>query len=257
MAETTPLLYQVEDRVGWMTINREAQRNAIDPETLELLHQAMDMAADDPSVRVIALTGAGERAFCAGADLGGGMDAEGLAVFQRYAALLKRLAGCPKPTVARVNGYCLAGGMGLMLACDIVIAAEEATFGTPEVNVGLFPMMIGALIYRNVLRKKAMEMVLTGSRLAAAEALAMGLVTRMVPRNELDAAVEGLLAVLAAKSPIGMKIGKEAFHTMADMPFEDALDYLADKLAEVAGTEDAREGIMAFIEKRPPNFKGR
>jgi enoyl-CoA hydratase/carnithine racemase len=118
-------------------------------------------------------------------------------------------------------------------------------------------MMIGALIYRNVLRKKAMEMVLTGSRLAAVEALAMGLVTRVVPRNELDAAVEGLLAVLAAKSPIGMKIGKEAFHTMADMPFEDALDYLADKLAEVAGTEDAREGIMAFIEKRPPNFKGR
>ncbi len=257
MTETTPLIYRVEDRVGWFTINREAQRNAIDPEALELFHRALDTAADDPSVRVIALTGAGDRAFCAGADLGGGMDADGLAVFKRYAALLKRLAGYPKPTVARVNGYCLAGGMGLMLACDIVIAAEEATFGTPEVNVGLFPMMIGALIYRNVLRKKAMEMVLTGSRFTAAEALAMGLVTRTVPRNELDTTVKDLLAALAAKSPIGMKIGKEAFYSMADMPFEDAVDHLADKLAVVAATEDAREGILAFIEKRPPKFKGR
>ncbi len=257
MTDTPPLIYQVEDHIGWITISREAQRNAINPEALALFHEVLDTAEAEPTVRVIALTGAGDRAFCAGADLGGGMDADSQAVFKTYADLLKRLSGYPKPTVARVNGYCLAGGMGLMLACDIVIAAEEAKFGTPEVNVGLFPMMIGALIYRNALRKKAMEMVLTGSRLTAAEALAMGLVTRVVPRNDLDAAVDAQLAALAAKSPIGMKIGKEAFHAMADMPFEDAVDFLADKLAAVAATEDAREGIMAFIEKRPPNFKGR
>lgn len=257
MTETLPLIYDVENHVGWITINREAQRNAVNPEALNLFHQALDTAEADASVRVICLTGAGDRAFCAGADLGGGMDADSRAVFKTYAALLKRLAGYPKPTVARVNGYCMAGGMGLMLACDIVIASEEAKFGTPEVNVGLFPMMIGALIYRNVLRKKAMEMVLTGSRLTAAEALAMGLVTRVVTRPDLDTEVNERLTALAAKSPIGMKIGKEAFHTMADMPFERAVDYLADKLAEVAATEDAREGIMAFIEKRPPHFVGR
>ena len=177
--------------------------------------------------------------------------------FRNYAGLLKRLAGFPKPTVAKVNGYCLAGGTGFMLACDIVIAKNTAKFGTPEVNVGLFPMMIGALIFRNVLRKKAMEMVLLGEKLTADSALEMGLITRSVPPEDLDDEVDRVLASLASKSPIGMKIGKEAFYHMGDMPFEKAVDYLSGKLAEVASTQDAVEGITAFIEKRAPNFTGK
>ena len=144
-----------------------------------------------------------------------------------------------------------------MLACDIVIASSKAKFGTPEVNVGLFPMMIGALIFRNVLRKKAMEMVLLGEKISAEQALEMGMITRMVEPQELDSEVEKVVGVLAAKSPIGMKIGKEAFYAAADMPFEQALDLLAEKLGAVVSTQDAVEGITAFIEKRAPVFTGK
>ena len=144
-----------------------------------------------------------------------------------------------------------------MMACDIVVAREEAKFGTPEVNVGLFPMMIGALIFRNVLRKRAMEMVLLGEKLTALDALDMGLITRVVPFEQLDQTVEDILTSLVAKSPIGFKLGKEAFYNMEDMPFEEAVDYLCGKLADVVSTEDAVEGITAFIEKRKPVFVGR
>jgi enoyl-CoA hydratase/carnithine racemase len=147
--------------------------------------------------------------------------------------------------------------MGFMLACDIVIAADDAKFGTPEVNVGLWPMMIGALIFRNVLQKKAMEMILLGERMTAQEALAMGLITRIVPVGNLDEEVKNVLKTLVSKSPIGMRIGKQAFYGAANMPLKDALNYLSDKLKEVVSTEDAREGITAFIEKRPSVFTGR
>lgn len=260
MNDDPHLLYQVKDRVAYFTINREKQRNAIDMEVLELFHQYLDEARADPAVRVVCITGAGDRAFCAGADLGRGMGAggaEAVAAFKNYARLLKKLAGYPKPTVARVNGSCVAGGTGFMLACDIVIAASHARFGTPEVNVGLFPMMIGALIFRNVLRKKAMEMMLLGEKLNVDQALQMGMVTRVVPPGELDAEVDKVLETLKKKSPIGMKIGKEAFYAAADMPFEAALDLLAEKIGEVAATQDAVEGITAFIEKREPVFTGK
>jgi len=251
------LLYRVENNIASFTINREDRRNAISIETIQLFLQYLDEAETDPEVRVILITGVGDKAFCAGADLGSDASGEIQQGFQRYAQLLKRLSGYPKPVVARVNGACMAGGMGLMLACDIVIARNDAKFGTPEVNVGLWPMMIGALIYRNALRKKAMEMVLLGERLDADQAREMGLITRAVPADHLNDEVSRVLQSLAKKSPIGMKIGKEAFYAMADMPFEAALDFLSGKIAEVASTADAREGITAFIEKRKPVFKGK
>lgn len=251
------LLYRVENRVAHLTINRESKRNSISPDVTALFFKYLDKAEKDQNVRAVCITGTGEKAFCAGADLGGSMNSDGRDGFQNYADLLKRMAAFPKPTVARVNGYCLAGGTGFMLACDIVIAADNARFGTPEVNVGLFPMMIGALIFKNVPRKKAMEMVLLGEKLTAEQALEMGMVTRVVPADKLDEEVGNVLQILSLKSPIGMKIGKEAFYKMADMLFEDAVDYLCRQLKAVVATEDAKEGITAFIEKRAPNFTGK
>ena len=253
------LTYRVKDHVATVTINREDRRNSISPAAVALFHDALDQAMADDAVRVVCVTGAGEKAFCSGADLGGGVgaDEESRRVFDSYARLISRLATFAKPTVARVNGHCLAGGTGFMLACDIAVAKETARFGTPEVNVGLFPMMIGALIFRNVPRKRAMEMIMLGERLTAPQALDMGLVTRVVPDAEFDTEVDKVLAALAAKSPIGMKIGKQAFAAAEAMPLEAAVRFLAGKLAEVAATEDAREGITAFLEKRPPRFAGK
>jgi enoyl-CoA hydratase/carnithine racemase len=251
------LLYKVDENVAYFTINREPQRNAISAEVVNLFFKYLDEAEMDQNVRAILIAGAGEKAFCSGADLSGSPGGESQDGFHQYANLLKRIAGYPKPIVAKVNGYCLAGGMGFMLACDIVIASDTAKFGTPEVNVGLWPMMIGAVIFRNALRKKAMEMVLLGERFGADKAEEMGLITRAVPQEMLEEEVGKVLKSLTEKSPIGMKIGKEAFYAMADMPFEDALDFLSGKIAEVAATEDAKEGITAFIEKRKPVFKGK
>ena len=254
------LLYEVEGAVARFTINREDRRNALSPEAITLFLEHLDVAEADEAVRVALVTGKGQKAFCAGADLGGGMGTgttDGMSTFRDYARLLKRLAGFPKPIVARVNGSCVAGGTGIMLACDVAYAVDTAKFGTPEVNVGLFPMMIGALIFRNAPRKKAMEMVLMGKTLTSAEALDMGMVTRLFAPEALDAAVNEAVAVLAGKSPIGMRIGKQAFHKMADMPLDEALDFLSEQLVRVASTQDAVEGITAFLQKRPPNFTGK
>ena len=255
--EEQHLLYRVEGNVGYITINREAQRNAITPEAVALFSEYLDQAEKDEEVRVVLVTGAGDRAFCTGAQLSGAMAGAEGNIFEDYARLLGRIASFPKPTVARVKGYCLAGGMGFMLACDMVIASDDSKFGTPEVNVGLWPMMIGAMIFRNVPRKKALEMIMLGERLTAREALDMGLITRLVAAGDLDEEVNKVLAALAAKSPIGIRIGKEAFKEAETLPLDEALLLLAAKIQEVASTADAAEGITAFLEKRPPVFTGK
>ena len=254
----TDLLYEIKGQTAWMTINRESRRNSISQEMMAGMVERLAQSAENPEVRAICFTGVGEKAFCSGADLAstlsGGSDI--VAGAHNYAALLKKLSSVSKPIVARVNGPCLAGGLGFMLACDIVIARNDAWFSAPEVNVGIFPMMVGALLYRNLGRKKAVEMVLTARRVGAPEAEQLGLITMAVPPEEFDARVNDVLGGLVAKSPIGMAIGKRAFYRMADLPFEEALDYLAGQLVEVSKTGDAAEGITAFLEKRKPVYRG-
>ncbi len=255
------LLYESRGRSVFLIINRDKRRNAISQEMVLSFIDYLDRADQDQDVRAVCITGAGESAFCSGADLTAGTLAgpeEGaLSGPRAFAELLKRLARFGKPLVARVNGPCLAGGIGLMLSCDIVIARNDTFFRTPEVNVGLFPMMIGALLYRNVGRKKAMDMVLTGRKVWAPEAEAMGLITRAVDPASLDQEVEKTLDLLTSKSPIGTRIGKDAFRAMSDMPFDEAVDHLCEALIRVLSTEDAAEGMAAFIQKRTPMFKGK
>jgi enoyl-CoA hydratase/carnithine racemase len=254
------LIYEVKDGTALLTINREARRNAISQEMITAFTDYLDKADRDEGVRVVCITGSGEKAFCSGADLAvtlAGEEEERLAGPRNYAGLLKKMAGFGKPLVARVNGPCLAGGIGLMLSCDIIIARNDTFFRTPEVNVGIFPMMVGALLYRNVGRKKAIDMVLTGRKIPAPEAESMGLITRAVEPEHLNDEVEETLKLLASKSSIGMRIGKEAFHAMSDMPFEEAVDYLCEALGRAISTEDAMEGMTAFMQKRKPDFKGK
>ncbi len=254
------LLYSKKDGIAFITINRERYKNAISPEAVRLFHEALESAQKDEAIKVVCITGKGDKVFCSGADLSAGMGRglkEEKEIFDQYADLLIRIYRFEKPTLALINGHCLAGGTGFMLACDIVLARADVTFGTPEVNVGLFPMMIGALIYRNVLRKKAMAMMLLGERLSATEALEMGMVTRIFPRADFERETQKILTALAQKSPIGMKMGKTALVGIESMPLEEAVHFLSKQLCALAKTEDAKEGITAFLEKREPVFKGK
>jgi enoyl-CoA hydratase/carnithine racemase len=242
-----------------ITLNVPERRNAIGPQMVNELLWALADAHDDASVRVVVLTGAG-KAFCAGGDFGqmtGAADGPALPPKGDYADLLLALTRAEKPIVARVNGPAMGGGLGLVAAATFAIAAEDATLGTPEVNVGLFPMMIMAVLARLVPRRKLLEMMLLGQKVSAPEALAAGLVNRVVPAAELDLAVTALAVELGKKSPITLALGLRAFAAQGDLDLAEALPLLRGKLAEVLGTEDAQEGLLAFLEKRPPVWKGR
>ncbi len=255
------LLYEVSGGVATVTLNRPEQRNALSGQMLAELVDAMGRVRDDEEVRAVVLTGAGEKVFCAGADLGGfAADAPLVAkhfssdLFLEFFRMMPRLG---KPSICAANGHVLAGGMGLALSCDLVIAREEATFGTPEINVGAFPYMIMAIIYRNVPRKRVNEMMLLGERISAQQALDYGLVNKVVPAAELDAAVEEWATKLASKSPVLMRLGHDAMHRQADMSLDDGLEYLRSQLSLTFSTEDIQEGVAAFFEKREPEWKGR
>ena len=257
-----PVLYVFEDGVARVTIDRPGARNALSNDVMEGLLEAFGRAAADPLVRVVVLTGAGEKAFSAGGDLGGsGLRDKGFAERHHdrrsFADLFRRMNRLGKPIIARVRGHCLAGGFGLALGCDLVVASDDSSFGTPEVKRGLFPMVIMATIFRNIGRKKGMELLLTGDRISAAEAERLGLINYSVPAEQLDAKVDELAAKVSAMSPAVVRLGRDAFYTMSDMGFDPALEYLQTMLTLNLGTEDAIEGVTAFLQKRDPAWKGR
>lgn len=253
--------YQAQDGQALLTIDRPQARNALSAQVVSELMEGIAQAEADPAVRVLVVTGAGEKVFCAGGDLGS-MSHEGgfLAGHEgrrAFGALLRRFQEAKKPSIARINGHALAGGLGLVLACDLAVAVETADFGTPEVDVGLFPMMVMALLQRHLGRKRALELVMTGDRINAREALALGLVNRVVPAAELDGTVGALAQKLAGKSQAVLALGRRAFFAAEDLPLGQALELLSSQLSLNVLAEDAAEGVSAFLEKRKPKWNDR
>jgi enoyl-CoA hydratase/carnithine racemase len=250
-----------DDGVATIAFDSPENRNALSNELLAETLAAFEAARDDDRVRVVVLTSTHDKVFSAG----GSLDQFAADVplvhkhfgTERFPKLFDTILGLGKPTICAANGHVLAGSLGIALACDLILAREGATFGTPEINVGLFPFMIMALIYRNVPRKKANEMLLLGERLSAEEAREAGIVNRVVPAAEFDAAVDEWAVKLAAKSPLVMRLGKDAMYRQLDMPLADALDHLRSQLSIAFTTEDIQEGVTAFFEKREPEWKGR
>jgi enoyl-CoA hydratase/carnithine racemase len=255
------LRYEVVAPVARLTIDREDRRNALSWALIADLRDALAVAKADESVRVVVLTGAGTTSFCAGADLEGMTDGTGFTdqhdARGRLADLFRDLYALGKPTIARVQGYALAGGFGLALACDLVIAADDAVFGTPEIDLGLWPHMITVPLLRAMPPKRALELMLTGRRVTADEADRLGFVTRVVPADRLDAAVDEVAAELAGRSPIALRQGRDSFYAVWDQEVETSLRLLHPLLSITAATEDAAEGIAAFLDKRPPEWRGR
>ena len=256
------LLYDVADNgVATITLNQPDTRNALSNEVLGELIAAFESARDDEAVRCVVLTSSHDRVFSSGANLGGFAGDVPLVHkhfgSDRFVKLFRLIGELGKPSICAANGHVLAGSLGIALACDLIIAKDGAEFGTPEINVGAFPFMIMALIYRNVPRKRTNELLLLGDRISAQEAKEAGIVNKVVAPDGFQAAVDEWAAKLASKSPVIMRLGKDAMFRQQDMAFLDALEYLHAQLSLALSTEDIVEGVTAFFEKREPQWKGR
>jgi enoyl-CoA hydratase len=247
--------------VATIALDHPETRNALSDDVLEDLLSAFTAARDDDAVRCVVLTSTHETVFSSGGNLSG-FAAEVPLIHkyfetERFPRLFRLIGELGKPSICAANGHVLAGALGLALACDLVVAREGATFGTPEINVGVFPFMIMALIYRNVPRKKTNELLLLGERIDAHEAQRLGIVNKVVPADEFDAAVDAWAVKLASKSPVLMRLGKDAMYRQMDLPFAEALELLHHNLVLAFSTEDIQEGVAAFFQKREPQWKGR
>jgi enoyl-CoA hydratase/carnithine racemase len=254
------VLITIDGHVATVVLNRPEQRNPLSATMLRDLASAFRWCQAEAEIRVVVLTGAGDRAFCAGADLasfdGGMTDLERHRSRDLFVELFMLMATLGKPIVGRINGHALAGGLGLACSCDLLVSTDTATFGTPEINVGIWPMMIQAILARNIPRKVLLEMVMLGDRWTATQLQSVGVINRVVPHDQLDSTVNEIAQKLARKSPVAMRLGRDSFYRQQDMEFRAALDYLHSQFTLVTLTDDSKEGIKAFFEKREPEFKG-
>ena len=246
--------------VQWITINREQRRNAMNAEVIGLISDGIARAVAEEA-RAIVLTGCGDKAFCAGADLAKGVKGFAFDVdFSRprhyIVQLFKQLQDCPLPVIARVNGHVMAGGFGLLCACDMAIAADDIRIGTPESKIGLTPMMILPYMIRLLPPRKLQEMCITGEQFSAAEGLEWGIFNYVVPREELDTKLDWLLDRIVPRSPTSIRLGKQAYAAMADMELRQSLEYAQAMVPVMSSTQDAAEGLAAFQEKRAPDWTG-
>ncbi|EFK08286.1 putative 3-hydroxybutyryl-CoA dehydratase [delta proteobacterium NaphS2] len=260
MMDFKDILYNSEDGIARVTLNNPEKMNRLSIETMQEVVAAVNEAKEDESVRVVVIQAAGDKAFCAGAnlaDFSGLSPVESRDVFRAFADLSKVFVDLGKPSIAAVNGLALAGGFGLAIYPDITIASDRAKFGLPEINVGIWSCMVSASLPRIVGRKKALELLATGEMIDAREAERIGLVNKVVPHEELEDTVRNLALTLSNKSPAVMRLGRDSYYTMLDMNFDQAVEYMLDVLALVMSTEDHKEGLSAFSEKRKPVWRNK